>query len=61
MVDTAAGAILSGVVAYASLRFLTRCFRVGRLTPSAIYCLIAGLVSFAVFALLSLGIIHLPW
>jgi undecaprenyl-diphosphatase len=60
VVDTAAGTILAGVVAYASVRFLTRYFRVGRLTPFAIYCLAAGSFSFVCFTLLSLGVIHLP-
>jgi hypothetical protein len=49
------------VVAYASVRFLTPYFRVGRLTSFAICCLVAGLLSFAGFELLSLGIIRLPW
>jgi len=42
-----AGAVLSGVAAYASARFLLRYFRSGRLDPYGIYCIAAGLVSLA--------------
>jgi undecaprenyl-diphosphatase len=38
-------AILSGVAAYASARFLLRYFRSGRLDPYGLYCIAAGLVS----------------
>lgn len=61
VIDTAIGGVLAGIVAYVSVRFLTRYFKVGRLTPFAFYCLGAGLISFVAFALLSLGVIHLPW
>src|ERR1700674_4101745 len=42
-----AGAVLSGIAAYASARFLLRYFRSGRLDPYGIYCIAAGLVSLA--------------
>src|SRR5579871_5201673 len=61
LIDAAIGSIVAAVVAYVSIRFLTRYFKVGRLTPFAFYCLGAGALSFVAFALLSLGVIHLPW
>jgi undecaprenyl-diphosphatase len=42
-----AGAVLSGIAAYASARFLLRYFRSGRLDPYGLYCIAAGLVSLA--------------
>ncbi len=42
-----AAAVLSGVAAYASARFLLRYFRSGRLDPYGFYCIAAGLVSLA--------------
>jgi len=42
-----AAAVLSGIAAYASARFLLRYFRSGRLDPYGIYCVAAGLVSLA--------------
>ena len=42
-----AGAVLSGIAAYASARFLLRYFRSGRLDPYGVYCVAAGLVSLA--------------
>jgi undecaprenyl-diphosphatase len=42
-----AGAVLSGLAAYASARFLLRYFRSGRLDPYGIYCIAAGLASLA--------------
>ena len=42
-----AAAILSGLAAYASARFLLRYFRSGRLDPYGWYCIAAGLVSLA--------------
>jgi undecaprenyl-diphosphatase len=42
-----AGAVLSGLAAYASARFLLRYFRSGRLDPYGLYCIAAGLVSLA--------------
>jgi undecaprenyl-diphosphatase len=41
------GAVLAGVAAYASARFLLRYFRSGRLDPYGWYCIAAGLVSAA--------------
>lgn len=41
------GAVLSGISAYASARFLLRYFRSGRLDPYGLYCIAAGLVSLA--------------
>ena len=41
------GSLLSGVGAYLSVRFLVRWFRTRTLTPFAIYCIVAGLASFA--------------
>jgi undecaprenyl-diphosphatase len=61
VIDATIGSIVAAVVAYVSIRFLTRYFRVGRLTPFAFYCLGAGAISFVAFALLSTGVIHLPW
>jgi undecaprenyl-diphosphatase len=45
------GSIVAGVAAYVSLRFLTRYFETRTLTPFAIYCVIAGLLSLAWFGL----------
>ena len=42
-----AGAVLAGIAAYASARFLLRYFRSGRLDPYGWYCIAAGLVSLA--------------
>lgn len=39
------GGVLAGVTAYASVRFLTRYFRFGRLDPFAYYCIAVGLGS----------------
>ena len=41
----AAGSLAAGIAAYFSLRYLTRYFETRTLTPFAIYCTIAGLVS----------------
>jgi undecaprenyl-diphosphatase len=43
----AAAAVLSGLAAYASARFLLRYFRSGRLDPYGWYCVAAGLASLA--------------
>jgi undecaprenyl-diphosphatase len=40
-------AVLSGIAAYASARFLLRYFRSGRLDPYGWYCMAAGAVSLA--------------
>ena len=45
--EYAIAAVLSGVAAYASARFLIRYFRSGRLDPYGWYCIAAGLVSLA--------------
>jgi undecaprenyl-diphosphatase len=46
-----AGAVLAGLAAYASARFLLRYFRSGRLDPYGWYCVAAGLVSLGLLAL----------
>ncbi|MEO8745203.1 MAG: undecaprenyl-diphosphate phosphatase [Candidatus Dormiibacterota bacterium] len=46
-----AAAVLSGVAAYASGRFLLRYFRSGRLDPYGWYCIASGLVSLGLLAL----------
>jgi len=61
VIDAAVGSVVAGLAAYFSVRFLSRYFRVGRLTPFAFYCLFAGLISFLLLVPLSLGWIHLPW
>jgi undecaprenyl-diphosphatase len=43
--EYAVAAVLSGIAAYASARFLLRYFRSGRLDPYGWYCIAAGLVS----------------
>ena len=44
------GSVVSGLGAYASVRWLTRWFSTRTLTPFAIYCLLAGAASLAVLA-----------
>ena len=44
------GSLCAGVAAYVAVRFLTRWFHTRTLTPFAIYCLIAGVVSIVHFA-----------
>ena len=44
------GAIITGVTAYLSVRFLVRYFETRTLTPFAIYCLVAGAASIVRFA-----------
>jgi undecaprenyl-diphosphatase len=44
------GALCSAVTAYLSIRFLMRFFETNRLTPFAIYCLIAGTAASLYFA-----------
>ncbi|HLZ95343.1 MAG TPA: undecaprenyl-diphosphate phosphatase [Candidatus Dormibacteraeota bacterium] len=46
-----ASAVLAGVAAYISARFLLRYFRSGRLDPYGWYCIAAGLVSLALLTL----------
>jgi undecaprenyl-diphosphatase len=40
------GALCSAFTAYLAVRFLMRFFETNRLTPFAIYCVVAGLASF---------------
>lgn len=47
----AAAAVLAGIAAYVSARFLLRYFRSGRLDPYGWYCIAAGLVSIALLRL----------
>jgi undecaprenyl-diphosphatase len=61
LIDAGIGCVVAGVAAYISVRFLSRYFKVGRLTPFAFYCLFAGLISFLVLVPLSQGWITLPW
>lgn len=56
-----AGGVVAAVAAFLSVRFLTRYFQIGRLTPFAYYCLAAGFLSFALFTALSVGAFQLPW
>jgi undecaprenyl-diphosphatase len=44
------GMIVTGITAYLSVRFLVRYFKTRTLTPFAIYCLAAGLISVIHFA-----------
>jgi undecaprenyl-diphosphatase len=46
-----AAAVLSGIAAYLSARFLLRYFQSGRLDPYGWYCIAAGLVSLGLLAL----------
>jgi undecaprenyl-diphosphatase len=46
-----AAAVLSGIAAYLSARFLLRYFRSGRLDPYGWYCVAAGLISLGLLAL----------
>ena len=45
-----AGSIVSGLGAYAAVRWLTRWFTTRTLTPFGIYCLLAGAVGLVVLA-----------
>ena len=45
-----AGSLVSGIAAYISVKFLTRYFENGKLTPFAIYCAVAGGFSLIWFA-----------
>jgi undecaprenyl-diphosphatase len=53
LAEYAAAAVLSGLAAYASARFLLRYFKSGRLDPYGWYCMVAGL---AALALLHFGL-----
>jgi undecaprenyl-diphosphatase len=55
------GGVVAGIAAFLSVKFLMRYFVVGRLTPFAIYCLVAGALALLVLTPLSLGWITLPW
>ena len=44
------GVLVTGVTAYLSVRFLVRYFKTRTLTPFAIYCLAAGIISIIRFA-----------
>ena len=44
------GFVITGVVAYFSVRYLVRYFQTRTLTPFAIYCLVVGAISFVRFA-----------
>jgi undecaprenyl-diphosphatase len=46
-----AGALCAGVAAWASVRFLMRYFETNKLTPFAVYCLLAGIGALLVFVL----------
>ena len=46
--QAAVGAICAAVTAYVTVRFLTRYFRTNTLTPFAVYCLAAGILSFVI-------------
>jgi len=61
IVAAAAGGIAAFLAAFLSVKFLTKYFEVGRLTPFAYYCIGAGLVSFLIFVPLALGYFRLPW
>jgi undecaprenyl-diphosphatase len=43
------GSLFAAVAAYLSVRFLVRFFRTNNLLPFALYCLVAGVVSFVRF------------
>jgi undecaprenyl-diphosphatase len=45
-----AGSVVSGLAAYASVRWLTRWFTTRTLTPFAVYCVLAGVGSLVVLA-----------
>lgn len=55
------GCVVAAIAAFFSAGYLTRYFKVGRLTPFAYYCLIVGTVTFVIFSALSLGLFKLPW
>lgn len=46
-----AGALCAGVTAWLAVRFLMRFFETNRLTPFAVYCVIAGITLSIIFAL----------
>lgn len=44
------GALVAGIAAYASIRFLTKYFETKTLTPFAVYCLLFGIICIVKFA-----------
>jgi undecaprenyl-diphosphatase len=48
--QVAVGSVICGITAYLSVRFLVRYFETRKLTPFAVYCLVAGLASVVHFA-----------
>lgn len=50
--QAAVGCVVTGLAAYASVRYLVRYFRYRTLTPFAIYCVVAGAASIVRFGLL---------
>jgi undecaprenyl-diphosphatase len=48
--QTFVGALCAAVTAYLAVRFLMRFFETNRLTPFALYCLVAGAISLVVLA-----------
>ena len=61
IISAAIGGVVAAIAAFLSIKFLTKYFETGRLTPFAYYCIGAGLISFLFFAPLALGIFQLPW
>jgi undecaprenyl-diphosphatase len=61
IISAAIGGVVAAIAAFLSIKFLTKYFETGRLTPFAYYCIGAGLISFLFFAPLALGIFKLPW
>lgn len=61
LISACVGGVVAALAAYLSIRFLTRYFQVGRLTPFAYYCMGAGLLTFLFFTPLALGAFKLPW
>jgi undecaprenyl-diphosphatase len=51
------GGVVAGIAAYLSVRFLMRYFETNRLDPFAYYCVAAGTLSFAYFALKAFNVI----
>lgn len=50
LVQAVVGGLVAGITAYASVAFLTRWFRHNDLAPFAWYCVVAGALSFILFA-----------